>query len=232
MRRRGRRFRWAPLAALAAVAGLAIVAIVLRSGPETGAVPAPTAVAPSTTTQPPLAVAATDAAEIFVTAWQERDWSALESIVGADGENAPSEHAAWWNDLAVSSLQLSLVDVSGENGFAVATYDVAVGVADLGEWTYRSSVQLMDGRSGWQVRWQPAALHPSLQRGDHLELKSQWPDRGPILDTAGTALVSRRPSVMIGVVPGRIESRDELAAALQAHLEVAPDELFSILDRP
>ena len=236
MGRYRRALRWGVPSVLALVIAVAVVASLPGSQGPNGPSTAPTtddgAGSPNTTAVPvPLDDPAT-AATAFLNAWKAQDWVALEALIGPGADLATSQHAAWLTDLDVTSLELSLEATTVETTAAVASYIVEVGVGDAGIWRYRSEVGLVAHGTGWLVRWQPSALHPSLGTGDHLEVVARWPQRAVITDVTGRAVVAEEPEVIVGLIPGRVGSRDELAAAFAAELGITRDTIDGILDAP
>ena len=230
--------RWGvPAVVLIAVLVVAVVASV-RSGDESsppGSTAAPGTAGPSATPTTIAALPAADpgeAAQRFLDAWAAQDWPALESVIGPGSDVAAAQHAAWFSDLAVASLDLDLETTTLLTTDAVVTYIVQVGVGDFGTWRYRSEVALVPAGDGWLVDWKPSTLHPSLGTGDHLEVSYRWPERALIVDGIGRALVEDEPEVIVGIIPGRVESRDSLAEAFQTHLGISRSTIDGLLDAP
>lgn len=230
--------RWGvPIAIIVAVLVVAAVAS-LRRGDDTGgagstAIPgagdpsgAPTTIATLPAADPG------EAAARFLDAWIDQDWPALESVIGPGADVAAAQHAAWFADLSVASLEIELETTTLQATDAAVTYIVEVGVGDAGLWRYRSEVALIPAGDGWLVDWAPSALHPSLGTGDHLEVSHRWSDRASIVDVAGRALVADEPEVIVGIIPGRVESRDTLAAEFQTYLGISRATIDSLIDAP
>jgi cell division protein FtsI/penicillin-binding protein 2/outer membrane protein assembly factor BamB len=229
--------RWGvPIGVAVAVLVVAVVTS-LRSGDDATGADSTVAsgiagTAASTTIATLPAADPSEAASRFLDAWTRRDWPALESVIGRNADVASAQHAAWFADLAVSSLDLELESTTLQATDAVVTYVVEVGVGDAGVWRYRGEVDMIPAGDGWLVDWTPSALHPSLGTGDHLEVSYRWPDRAPIADIGGRALVTDEPEVIVGIIPGRVESRDTLAAEFQTHLGISRATIDGLLDAP
>lgn len=75
-----------------------------------------------------------------------------------------------------------------------------------GAWTYTSRLALAGtgtdtgtGTGDWAASWSPDVVEPSLSPGEELELVELTPARGDVLGRGGTALVTERPVVRVGV---------------------------------
>ncbi len=143
-----------------------------------------------------------------------------------------AEHA-WWYDLG------SMADIAVTPGTTVAfaeeattSLGITVRFTTGDEWSYTSTVPLIKDEGHWLVEWEPAVLHPSLQRGESVRAALTWPHRGRILADDGTPLTEDRPAVTVGVVPERIETMAEVTAALQEQLGVDPNTVEAAVEAP
>jgi len=74
---------------------------------------------------------------------------------------------------------------------------------DLGEdrrWTYLLALDLRPDAAadtGWVIDWNTAAVHPDLQAGQSLALRTTSPDPAPVTDRAGSPLLAATPVVTI-----------------------------------
>jgi cell division protein FtsI/penicillin-binding protein 2 len=97
----------------------------------------------------------------------------------------------------------------------------------LGDWAYDGRVVAVPkAGGGWTVHVDPATIHPELTAGTRLGRLRDLPDRAPVLDRQGRALMSPRPVVEIGVEPGKATDPKALDAAA-ALLDVDPAGLRS-----
>lgn len=111
----------------------------------------------------------------------------------------------------------------------------------LGDWSYDGRVvSVPKAGGGWTVHVDPATIHPALTAGTRLGRLRELPDRAPILDRGGKALMSPRPVVQIGVEPGKatdpkgLDTAGKLLdvdpAGLRSRLSAAPpDQLVPVI---
>ena len=97
-------------------------------------------------------------------------------------------------------------------------------------WEYRTTAIL--GRAEddleWRVAWEPALVHPRLTSDLALVARRVTPPRAEVVAEDGTALVTDREVIDVGVEPRRVEDLDRLVADLADELE---DTLDVTLDR-
>lgn len=67
------------------------------------------------------------------------------------------------------------------------------------DWGYETQVGLRLIDDVWQVTWDPMAVAPELRADEALTLVHRWPKRADILDGAGTAIMTEREVVSVGI---------------------------------
>ena len=110
-----------------------------------------------------------------------------------------------------ATLSADPTEVEEEDGTATATVELAWDVPTIGEYAYPSEVELREaGDDVWEVAWSESVVHPELGDGERLGTERKVPDRAPIVDRDGREIVTQRPVVDVGIIPG--ESKDVGAA--------------------
>lgn len=172
-------------------------------------------------------------APAFLERWQEGDWEGLEQLVlPPAAAEAAAEHEHVVEALDVDAVELVLDEVAHEDDRARATFAATLDLAGLGAWTYEGRLDLVRSEGTWWVEWSPSVIHPELAPGHHLERTRTWPERAPILGTGGDVVVGPHEVIDVGIEPRRIDDRDELLEALEAHLALDPDAVVAELERP
>lgn len=173
-----------------------------------------------------------EVAQRFLAAWSGSDWEALRNLVGDPHEGVDDVLAGWQADLDVASVafQTDAAEIAG--GVATVPLHVSVEVGGAGMWTYESQLRLLQGADGWRVDWSAETLHPDLSSGDALDLDRVWSERGRIMDKDDRDLVVPVPGIVVGLVPERVVSRADIAAAFESTLGLEPSVVDDVLDRP
>lgn len=155
-------------------------------------------------------------------------WSRGELAAAPFRQTAPADLAARYEtlvgDLDAGPPRVTLVAVSppGEDepettrATLRASWDLGVGEP----WTYETTAELRLAELTWRVVWDPALVHPRLEEGLRLARSRLRPDRGDVVGPGGTALVTERPVVEVGVQPSRTEDVAALTATLERVLDV------------
>lgn len=131
-------------------------------------------------------------------------WSAGDDAGAAARTDAPDQAR---ETLAAARTALRPAAVTGEIAqvrTAGQRSEASVNVTwDLGgdrRWTYLTALQLRPddaAATGWVVDWSSASLHPELQTGQDLALRTVTPDPAPVTDRNGAPLLAATPVVTI-----------------------------------
>ncbi|MGH3685302.1 MAG: penicillin-binding transpeptidase domain-containing protein [Pseudonocardiaceae bacterium] len=124
------------------------------------------------------------------------------------------------DDLKPQHVQLTLGEIRSGDHLASASFSA---VWDLGrgrQWRYPGAFELVPGNTteGWLVRWGPAVLHPRLGAQQRVMLRELPADPAPVVDRAGTPLLTSQTVVTIALDRSKAPDLPEVAAQLAAAL--------------
>ncbi len=170
--------------------------------------------------------------ESYLQAWREHDWTALAGLVFDTGEDPAAAHLQMYDSLRVTATSTKVDELKIDGRRATATVSVTLSLDRTGDWTYPTTVELIEVDSQWAVEWLPATLYPGLREGRRLVRLRVWPERAALLARDGEPLRVDLPVTAIGLEPGRIEDRDSLLVQLEDLLGVDPQQVADDLDAP
>lgn len=124
-----------------------------------------------------------ETAQKFVAGWQAADNAAMTATLATPQSLAPYDQMR--KGLDVQSISVRLGAVTTGEDTARAPYDATLKLKNVGEWTYQGVIDLKVSDRTWKVDWKPTALHPLMTAGDTFALKTRWPDRAKITNSAG-----------------------------------------------
>jgi hypothetical protein len=154
-----------------------------------------------------------DAVEDFLS-----DWSAGRDRDAAAATDAPAPalRALRANRLGLdgATLTAATLDVSEDGDSAVARVRLTWKVPAIGPWSYTSRIRLRRAGDDWTVRWRPQVVHPRLDARSRLGITRSTPERAPILDRRGRAIVEQRPVVRVCAVVGEVSDPQATANGL------------------
>lgn len=127
-----------------------------------------------------------ETAESFLRAWGNGDTAAMRALLSEPVADFAATYARLGADLRVKSTEVRLTGVTGNgDGRATAGYTATLTLGEAGRWTYQGSLGLVVADRRWKVDWSPRAVHPALDGGNRLALKTTWPERAAITDAKG-----------------------------------------------
>lgn len=159
------------------------------------------------------------AAQELADAWQDGDLAAAGPYEGVDDIGSTYRQVVAGLDAGPPRVQVAEVH-EDPPGSATATLDVTWDLGPKQPWSYRTAVELDERDGGWKARWDPAVVHPTLSEGVVLSRERIRADRGEILAGDGTALVTSREVVDVGVQPSRVTDVDTIVRGLVAALDI------------
>lgn len=157
----------------------------------------------------------------FVAAWQSGKLAGLTLLDGAGGaltgDAAQTQLTGLEGELKDRRPTLSVAgNPKVQKNTATATVNVNWPVATGVNWTYQTTVKLTKQKDKWIPQFSPQTVHPDLNAGAKLTVKTTTPERGSILDGAGQPIVSNRPVTIVGVEPQRISDQGVLISTLKS----------------
>ena len=136
--------------------------------------------------------------EEYLAAWSAGDVAAAAALTD-DPAAAVELLAATREALAPVGLSATLRQVRTATGRATASMDV---VWELGEgrtWSYLGELELtaVPEESGWEIRFDPTAVHPELGVGQRLRVTTEPAQPAPVVDRVGAPLLEATTVVTV-----------------------------------
>jgi cell division protein FtsI/penicillin-binding protein 2 len=175
---------------------------------------------------------ASDAADRFLTAWQQRDWRAMTTLVQSPPPELVPTYEAMIRDLGATRERYARQSVRETGAETTATFRASLTLRTIGQLDYDGALPMVRDGGKWKVRWSPATVHPQLTEGARFAAVRVVPARAPILAGDGSPITTNTTTVEIGVEPRRIKDRATLLTALQRETGVRPATVAAKLDRP
>jgi cell division protein FtsI/penicillin-binding protein 2 len=141
----------------------------------------------------------------FLLAWESGNYAAAAALTTGQPASVTHSLRSAYRQLGAQGLVLGMGPITVHGNTASAYFNASI---DLGRggppWTYQGHFTLRRHGSGWLVAWSPAVIVPGLGVGDRLAVLTTVPGRAPLLDSSGSPLIPRSPTVDVGVRPGRV----------------------------
>jgi len=199
-------------------------------------VPTPTSgllpVAQETVAPTPTAGAPAPVAERYFRAWERGRYEDMYALLSREATKSISQSrfVKRYQDITTGCTILSVkVDYDPSKvqrpapDEATFEFTVHMQTARLGEIVETNTLPLYVEDGQWKVDWTPSLIFKDLSGRNLVRLFTDNPARGTIFDRQGKPLAVQGTVISVGVVPGRIENRDQVAQALKDALGVEPE---------
>lgn len=78
---------------------------------------------------------------------------------------------------------------------------------------------------GYKLVWDDSMIFPNLTSTDKVRVSTTQAERGEILDRNGRVLAGKGTASLVGIVPGKLENREEAIAQIAELLEITPEAI-------
>lgn len=92
-----------------------------------------------------------------------------------------------------------------------------------GEIRFENEAFFVEDGDGYKLLWKDSLIFPELSSDDQVRVSTKQARRGNILDRNGRVLAGKGTAVSVGIVPGKLENREESVRKIARLLQVKPE---------
>ena len=92
-----------------------------------------------------------------------------------------------------------------------------------GNISFENEAIFLKGEDGYELVWDDSLIFPELGSTDKVKISTTQANRGGILDRNGRVLAGKGVASSVGIVPGKLEDRDEAIQQIAELLEIEPE---------
>lgn len=85
--------------------------------------------------------------------------------------------------------------------------------------SFENEAFFINGEEGYKLVWDDSMIFPNLTSADKVRVSTTQAERGEILDRNGRVLAGKGTASSVGIVPGKLENREEAIAQIAGLLE-------------
>ncbi len=89
--------------------------------------------------------------------------------------------------------------------------------------SFENEAIFLKGEDGYELVWDDSLIFPELGSTDKVKISTMQANRGDILDRNGRVLAGKGVASSVGIVPGKLEDRDEAIWQIAELLEIEPE---------
>lgn len=152
-----------------------------------------------------------------------------QSDVENDKEAFVERNSKIYEGIEVNNLKVQNVQIVEEKkDIVTVSYDTSFETV-AGEVSFSNTANFIDTKEGYKLIWDDSLIFPELEKSDKVRVSTTQAARGEITDRNGRVLAGKGVASSVGIVPGKIENRDEtfkqIAELLNIDTEVIEKKL-------
>ena len=121
-------------------------------------------------------------------------------------EDFIQRNSAIYEGIEVQNMKIQITEYN-ENEKTVkyeSSFDTAAGTV-----SFENEAVFTNGEDGYKLVWDDSLIFPELGTNDKVRISSTQAERGQILDRNGNVLAGKGTVSSVGIVPGKLEKRDQ-----------------------
>lgn len=146
--------------------------------------------------------------------------------VGASGnicqEDFVKRNSAIYEGIGVDNIKIHITSYDKEQ--KEICYETSMDTV-AGNVTFENNVSFIQEKGTYQLVWSDSLIFPELDSTDKVKVSVTNAERGQILDRNGRVLAGKGVASSVGVVPGKLENRDDAISQLADLLEMKVEDI-------
>lgn len=187
----------------------------------------------------------------FVTYWEDQQFEQMYDMFSKETkekittEDSVDRYKKIYQDLNIENVEVSFTELTEEEldtlkdeeetaatiPFTMEMDSIAGPISFEYEATLENAPinEEKDAELSWFINWNPGFLHPELKDGGEIRIKPISPARGEILDRNQMPLAMNDKLYRIGIVPGKLDNRDQAIQQIANILNISKEEIENTL---
>ena len=129
-------------------------------------------------------------------------------------------NSAIYEGIEVDNMEIEVTAYDEER--KAVTYQTSFDTV-AGKISFENEAIFLKGEDGYELVWDDSLIFPELGSTDKVKISTTQADRGEILDRNGRVLAGKGVASSVGIVPGKLEDRDEAIQQIAELLEIEPE---------
>lgn len=145
-----------------------------------------------------------------------------ETAAGIDMDSFTERNSAIYEGIGIQSMAVEVLDYNKEE--MAVTYQTSFGTV-AGQISFDNKAYFRKGEEGYGLVWEDSLIFPGLGPEDKVRVASTGPERGEILDREGRLLAGKITASSVGIVPGKLEDREQAIREMAELLEISEESI-------
>ncbi len=137
-------------------------------------------------------------------------------------EDFIQRNSAIYEGIEMQNMEVEVTAYDKERG--TVAYEMSFDTT-AGRIQFENEAFFMKGEEGYQLVWEDALIFPGLGPADKVRITVVPAERGEILDRNGQLLAGKGIATSVGIVPGKLENKEEAIQSIAELLETDPESI-------
>lgn len=143
-----------------------------------------------------------------------------QSVAGFDEDGFIERNSNIYEGIEAEAIKIENVEVAkAEKGTVNVTYTQSLETI-AGSISFENSAAFVKTDEGYKLQWSDSLIFPNLESTDTVKISTDQAERGRILDRLGYELAAKGTASEVGIVPGKLENREEALQKMAELLEI------------
>ena len=144
----------------------------------------------------------------------------IEASGNVSQEDFVTRNSAIYEGIEVQNMAVQIIAYDEEQ--MTVTYQTSFDTV-AGTISFENKALFLKDEEGYQLVWDDSLIFPNLASTDKVRVSTTQAERGEILDRNGRVLAGKGTASSVGIVPGKLENKEEAIAKIAELLEIAPE---------
>ena len=144
----------------------------------------------------------------------------IEASRNISQDDFVKRNSAIYEGIEVDNMEIEVTAYDEER--KAVTYQTSFDTV-AGNISFENEAIFLKGEDGYELVWDDSLIFPELGSIDKVKISTTQANRGDILDRNGRVLAGKGVASSVGIVPGKLEDRDEAIQQIAELLEIEPE---------
>lgn len=150
----------------------------------------------------------------------------IEASRNISQDDFVKRNSAIYEGIEVDNMEIEVTAYDEER--KAVTYQTSFDT-EAGNISFENEAIFQKDEEGYELVWDDSLIFPKLGSTDKVKISTTQANRGDILDRNGRVLAGKGVASSVGIVPGKLEDRDEAIQQIAELLEIEPEVIEKML---
>ena len=146
----------------------------------------------------------------------------IEASGNVSQEDFVTRNSAIYEGIEVQNIAVQIIAYDEEQ--MTVTYQTSFDTV-AGTISFENEALFLKDEEGYKLVWDDSMIFRNLTSTDKVRVSTTQAERGEILDRNGRVLAGKGTASSVGIVPGKLENREEAIAQIAELLEITPEAI-------